>query len=69
MVLMYHSTRDASLRATDAEALLQGLAPDGGLFVPEKIPTVDFRTWRGLRFEEVAQRIFRLYFSSPREGK
>lgn len=66
---MYHSTRDASLRATDAEALLQGLAPDGGLFVPEKIPTVDFRAWRGLRFEEVAQRIFRLYFPSLGEER
>ena len=38
MNLMYHSTRNGSIKATASQAILQGLAPDGGLFVPEVIP-------------------------------
>ncbi len=29
----YHSTRDVHLRATASQAILQGLAPDGGLYI------------------------------------
>ena len=50
----YYSTRNKSERADFAQAALTGLAPDGGLFVPEEIPryteavrsslgTMDFR--------------------------
>ena len=64
MGMMYHSTRNKSLVVSDAQAILQGLAPDGGLFVPEKIPTCPFRSWLGLSFAEVAERIFGIYFPS-----
>jgi threonine synthase len=37
-LVAYASTRDKTLRTSAAEALLQGLAPDGGLFVPSAIP-------------------------------
>lgn len=40
------STRDRERRRVDFEtALLRGLAPDGGLYIPERIPQVD-RGWR-----------------------
>jgi threonine synthase len=36
----YISTRGGDCRCSAAEAIKQGIAPDGGLFVPETIPTV-----------------------------
>ena len=38
MDLYYKSTRNSNLKVTASEAILKGLAPDGGLFVPEKLP-------------------------------
>ncbi len=38
--MMYVSTRDKSKKVTAAKAIAQGLAPDGGLFIPETIPAV-----------------------------
>lgn len=42
MEILYSSTRDASKKITASQAILQGLAEDGGLFVPEKLPAFDF---------------------------
>ena len=37
--MQYRSTRDqAAKQMTAPEAILQGLAPDGGLFVPQSGP-------------------------------
>lgn len=36
----YISTRNASLRVSGAEAIVGGIAPDGGLYVPETMPEV-----------------------------
>ena len=36
--MYYHSTRDESLKLSSCEAIIKGLAPDGGLFVPDEIP-------------------------------
>ncbi len=41
MNLMYSSTRNSSVKLTASQAILKGLADDGGLFVPEMIPTLD----------------------------
>ena len=38
MALRYHSTRDSAATATLSEAIAAGLAPDGGLYVPEHLP-------------------------------
>jgi len=37
----FASTRDPALAATLARALVDGLAPDGGLYVPQAIPAAD----------------------------
>ena len=39
--MLYHSTRSEKNHADSAQAVLNGLAPDGGLYVPEKIPALD----------------------------
>ena len=36
--MIYRSTRGSHITATPSGAILQGLAPDGGLFVPDRIP-------------------------------
>mgnify|MGYP002226078721 CR=1 FL=1 len=41
MNLLYKSTRNSEKKVTASEAILKGLAEDGGLFVPEQIPTLD----------------------------
>jgi threonine synthase len=39
--IQYHSTRDPSSVVSFSHALLQGLAPDGGLYVPTAWPRID----------------------------
>ena len=41
--MRYHSTRNAALAVNSAQAVLEGLAPDGGLYMPEAIPAFDWR--------------------------
>ena len=38
--MKYISTRNASLAVTGSEAILMGISPEGGLFVPETFPQV-----------------------------
>ncbi|MDR1708533.1 MAG: threonine synthase, partial [Candidatus Accumulibacter sp.] len=58
--MYYISTRGdggASSRRTFSEILLGGLAPDGGLYVPEEYPRVtrkELDRWRGLSYPELA---------------
>ena len=39
--MLYHSTRNKNITVDSAQAVLSGLAPDGGLYVPEKLPEID----------------------------
>ena len=41
--MQYHSTRGNSAPVNSARAVLTGLAPDGGLYLPERIPAFDWR--------------------------
>ena len=41
MDLIYSSTRNAKEKVTASQAILKGLADDGGLFVPDSIPSLD----------------------------
>ena len=40
MTLIYQSTRDENNKVTASQAILQGLATDGGLFTPTSLPEV-----------------------------
>lgn len=39
--MLYHSTRGMAPNVNSAQAVLNGLAPDGGLYMPEKLPEFD----------------------------
>ena len=41
MGLMYSSTRNSDVKMTASQAILIGIADDGGLFVPDSIPALD----------------------------
>lgn len=41
--MLYHSTRNDDIRVDSAQAVLEGLAPDGGLYVPCEIPAFDWK--------------------------
>ncbi len=49
----YHSTRNDQAQVTSAQAVLSGLAPDGGLYVPETLPQIDIEAC--LREDTMAQ--------------
>ncbi|HEU4352055.1 MAG TPA: threonine synthase [Burkholderiales bacterium] len=52
--MRYISTRGAAPPKRFTEILLEGLAPDGGLYVPETWPKADLAAWRGLGYAELA---------------
>ena len=41
--MRYHSTRNETVFVGSAQAVLEGLAPDGGLYMPESLPAFDWR--------------------------
>jgi threonine synthase len=63
-VMHYISTRGHPDRKQFCEILLEGLAPDSGLYVPETYPRVDDTTldrWFGLSYPELSFEILSLY--------
>ena len=62
--MKYISTRGQTERMDFSDVLLMGLAPDGGLMLPESYPQVDSATlnkWRKLSYPELAFEIMRLF--------
>jgi len=60
----YISTRGDRHERSFCEILLEGLAPDGGLYLPTHYPKIDAATlgrWRGLPYPELAFEILSLY--------
>ena len=41
--MLYHSTRNSQDHVDSAQAVLMGLAPDGGLYVPQHLPEFDWQ--------------------------
>ena len=65
MNLLYKSTRDAEKTVTASEAILKGLADDGGLFVPVEIPKldVDMDTLKEMSYQETAYAVMKQFFT------
>jgi threonine synthase len=60
--MQYISTRGKAPALGFEDTMLSGLARDGGLYVPETIPTLsadDIRAMHGLSYEEIAFRVMR----------
>ncbi|KAF7717020.1 Threonine synthase [Penicillium ucsense] len=62
----YLSTRGSESGRSFEDVVMKGLASDGGLFIPEEIPSLPSSwesEWRDLSFAELAHRIMSLYIS------
>lgn len=62
--MKYLSTRGDTTPRGFSDILLEGLAPDGGLYLPTHYPKVDAATlqrWRGLSYADLAFEILALY--------
>jgi threonine synthase len=58
--MQFISTRGAAPASSFSDALLAGLAPDGGLYLPESWPqftTAEIAAFKGLRYQDVAFQI------------
>jgi len=64
MALKYFSTRTPGVSVTASEAILKGLSDDGGLFVPESIPSldVDLDKLADMDYQHVAYEIMSRFF-------
>ena len=65
MNLMYKSTRNAKVEVTATEAILKGLADDGGLFMPVSIPTLDvsLEELKGMTYQETAYAVMKKFLT------
>ncbi len=68
-MMLYVSTRNADEKVTASQAVLRGLAENGGLFVPEKIPALDVPVDRlkDLSYQETAYEVMRLFLTDYTE--
>ena len=71
MSFLYRSTRNADETATASEAILKGLAENGGLFVPDEIPALDisFEDLAEMNYQEVAYEVMSRMFTDFTEDE
>ena len=71
MGLSYLSTRGGETGVTSSQAILKGLAQDGGLFMPTEIPKLDvpLKELAGLSYQETAYRVMRLFLTDFTEDE
>ena len=65
MEVIYRSTRSNSAPVTASQAILKGLSDDGGLFVPDHIPTLDksLKELAGMTYQQVAYEVMKLFLT------
>lgn len=63
--MYYRSTRGADDKIKSSSAIVRGIAPDGGLYVPEKIPQIDraFKKFSRLDYRDIALYITGKFFT------
>lgn len=67
--MLYVSTRNADEKVTASQAVLKGLAENGGLFVPEQIPVLDVPVERlkDMSYQETAYEVMKLFLTDYTE--
>lgn len=65
MAIYYSSTRNANDKVTASQAILKGLADDGGLFVPSEIPTLDvsLKELADMTYQQTAYEVMKLFLT------
>ncbi len=65
MEIMYSSTRGGGGKVTASQAILKGLADDGGLFVPDGMPRfeVPLENLKDMSYQETAYEVMKLFLT------
>ncbi len=68
-MITYKSTRGSENYKTASQAVIQGIAEDRGLYVPDQVPQLpmDIASFKGMPYREVANRIIRTFFDDYTE--
>lgn len=71
MELMYRSTRNADNQVSASQAVLKGLAEDGGLYVPERLPKLDvsLEALADLSYQETAYTVMKQFLTDYTEDE
>lgn len=71
MNLLYQSTRDAKEVVTASQAILKGLASNGGLFVPVELPKLDIslEVMATMDYKQIAYEVMRLFLTDFSESE
>ena len=65
--MLYTSTRNRTVSLPLSAAIQDGLAVDGGLFIPEKIPVIDCSIFSSeLTYAEFAFRLLKIFFKTDK---
>ncbi len=69
--IIYSSTRGGAEKLTASQAILQGLAPDGGLYVPDHIPALDksLEELSRMEYKQVAYEVMKLLLTDYTEDE
>ncbi len=70
--MFYKSTRNSSIKVQSAEAITQGISEDGGLFVPESIPSLtldEVEKIAGMSYSERAAYVFGKFLTDFTEAE
>ncbi len=65
MDIMYSSTRNAEEKVPASKAVLQGLAEDGGLYVPDRLPKLDvgLKDMVSMDYRQIAYEVMKLFLT------
>ncbi len=65
MNLLYQSTRDNREQVTASQAILKGLASDGGLFVPTELPklNISLEVLASMSYQQIAYEVMKLFLT------
>ena len=65
MEVLYSSTRNSDKKITASQAILKGLADDGGLFVPDHIPalTCSMKELADRSYQDTAYEVMKLFLT------
>ncbi len=64
--MFYNSTRNSSIKVSSAEAITQGISTEGGLFVPESIPSItldEVKTLGEMSYADKAAYVFKKFLT------
>lgn len=61
--MQYCSTRSEKGLVSSSEAIVRGLAPDGGLYVPAGFPKAELESLQGLSYPALAARLLKLFLT------